>query len=132
MCLKEKEQCILQAGQDHCAALNELRVEMENFQSKAEREKTNLINEVACVQKERDDLLMEAESDKQEELRIAASEKGLLVEKLNRLAEELDDAKIELEKFKREATQRAYQEKVCRVFFSYTKNVLRIGANVYG
>lgn len=45
---------------------------------KAGKERDQLIDEVAAAQKERDDLLIEAEMDKQEELRVAASAKASL------------------------------------------------------
>ena len=48
------------------------------FQVKAGKERDQLIDEVAQAQKERDDLLIEAEMDKQEELRVAASAKASL------------------------------------------------------
>ena len=41
-----------------------------------EREKAILVNEVALVQKERDDQLLMAENEKQEALHVPANEKG--------------------------------------------------------
>ena len=101
--------------QQHSAAANDLRMEQDRYQAKAERERNLLTNEVASVQKERDDLLLQAEAEKQEELRIAANEKAFAIEKLNRLTEENDALKAELDRLKREAMSKASQDRVCSI-----------------
>ena len=70
------------------------------------------MNEVALVQKERDDHLLMAENEKQEALHAAANEKGGLLEKLNKTQNELENANVEIDRIKREAFSRAEQDKV--------------------
>ena len=77
-----------------------------------EREKAILVNEVALVQKERDDQLLMAENEKQEALHVAANEKGALLEKLNKTQNDLENANVEIDRVKRDAFSRAEQDKV--------------------
>lgn len=70
------------------------------------------MNEVALVQKERDDHLLMAENEKQEALHAAANEKGVMLEKLNKTQNELENASVEIDRVKREAFSRAEQDKV--------------------
>lgn len=77
-----------------------------------EREKAILVNEVALVQKERDDQLLMAENEKQEALHLAANEKGTLLDKLNKAHGEVENAHVEIDRIKRDAFSRAEQDKV--------------------
>lgn len=77
-----------------------------------EREKAILVNEVALVQKERDDQLLMAENEKQEALHAAANEKGSMLDKLNKTQNDLENAQVEIDRIKREAFSRAEQDKV--------------------
>lgn len=70
------------------------------------------MNEVALVQKERDDHLLLAENDKQEALHAAANEKGVLLDRLNKTQGDLENASVEIDRVKREAFSRAEQDKV--------------------
>lgn len=70
------------------------------------------MNEVALVQKERDDHLLLAENDKQEALHAAANEKGVLLDRLNKTQGDLENAGVEIDRVKREAFSRAEQDKV--------------------
>ena len=70
------------------------------------------MNEVALVQKERDDHLLLAENDKQEALHAAANEKGVLLDRLNKTQGDLENAGLEIDRVKREAFSRAEQDKV--------------------
>ena len=103
---------MLQLDTDHSTHAHELAEELENMKEKAEREKADLVNEVAMIQKERDDLLLLAENEKQEELRLVANEKSLLSERNNKLSDEIIEVKGELEKLKRDAVNKATQDKV--------------------
>ena len=69
------------------------------------------MNEVALVQKERDDHLLLAENDKQEALHAAANEKGVLLDRLNKTQGDLENAGVEIDRVKREAFSRAEQDK---------------------
>ena len=81
-----------------------------------EREKAILVNEVALVQKERDDQLLMAENEKQEALHLAANEKGTLLDKLNKAHGEVENAHVEIDRIKRDAFSRAEQDKVLAGF----------------
>ena len=70
------------------------------------------MNEVALVQKERDDQLLMAENEKQEALHAAANEKGALLDRLNKTQGEVENAQVEIDRIKREAFSRAEQDKV--------------------
>ena len=83
------------------------------FLFRMEREKAILVNEVALVQKERDDQLLMAENEKQEALHAAANEKGSMLDKLNKTQNDLENAQVEIDRIKREAFSRAEQDKVC-------------------
>lgn len=77
-----------------------------------EREKAILVNEVALVQKERDDQLLMAENEKQEALHAAANDKAGMLDKLNKTQNDLENASVEIDRVKREAFSRAEQDKV--------------------
>ena len=81
------------------------------LQKRMEKEKYALMNEVAIVQKERDDQLLMAENEKQEELHRAANEKAVLVEKIGKIQNERENAGVEIDRIKREAFSRAEQDK---------------------
>lgn len=85
------------------------------FLSRLEREKAILVNEVALVQKERDDQLLMAENEKQEALHAAANEKGSLLDRLNKTQNDLENASVEIDRVKRDAFSRAEQDKVLSV-----------------
>lgn len=89
------------------------------FLIRLEREKAILVNEVALVQKERDDQLLMAENEKQEALHAAANEKGTMLEKLNKTQNDLENAHVEIDRVKREAFSRAEQDKVLSVCLDY-------------
>lgn len=84
----------------------------DRFAFRLEREKAILVNEVALVQKERDDHLLMAENEKQEALHAAANEKGTLLERLNKTQNDLENANVEIDRIKRDAFSRAEQDKV--------------------
>lgn len=84
----------------------------DRFAFRLEREKAILVNEVALVQKERDDHLLMAENEKQEVLHAAANEKGTLLERLNKTQNDLENANVEIDRIKRDAFSRAEQDKV--------------------
>lgn len=86
---------------------------MEQLQIKSEKERNQLINEVASVQKHRDDLLLQFEAEKQEELHAVAKEKVLLVEQFNKKTEEIEELSAEIEKLRRDSSSRAAKDKVC-------------------
>lgn len=88
------------------------------FLSRLEREKAILVNEVALVQKERDDQLLMAENEKQEALHAAANEKGSLLDRLNKTQNDLENASVEIDRIKRDAFSRAEQDKVMSVCLS--------------
>lgn len=73
------------------------------------------MNEVALVQKERDDQLLMAENEKQEALHAAANEKGSLLDRLNKTQNDLENASVEIDRVKRDAFSRAEQDKVLSV-----------------
>ena len=102
----------MQANQDKEEAINELKAELEELAQKYEKEKAALINEVALVQKERDEMLVMAESEKQEALHMASNEKALLVERGNKVKDELDSVKADLDRVKRESFSKSEQDKV--------------------
>lgn len=108
----EKESNALQMNQEKEEIVNDLKAEFENLAAKYEKEKAALINEVALVQKERDEMLVNAENEKQEVLHLAANEKAALTDKGNKIRDELDEVKSELDKVKRESFSRAEQAKV--------------------
>lgn len=83
----------------------------DELQKRMEKEKYALMNEVAIVQKERDDQLLMAENEKQEEMHRAANEKAMLVEKIGKIQNERDNASVEIDRLKREAFSRAEQDK---------------------
>ena len=85
------------------------------FLFRLEREKAILVNEVALVQKERDDQLLMAENEKQEALHAAANEKGSLLDRLNKTQNDLENASVEIDRIKRDAFSRAEQDKVLSV-----------------
>ena len=85
------------------------------FLFRLEREKAILVNEVALVQKERDDQLLMAENEKQEALHAAANEKGSLLDRLNKTQNDLENANVEIDRIKRDAFSRAEQDKVLSV-----------------
>ena len=70
------------------------------------------MNEVALVQKERDDQLLMAENEKQEALHAAANEKAALLDRLNKTQGEVENSQVEIDRVKREAFSRAEQDKV--------------------
>ena len=86
------------------------------FEFRLEREKAILVNEVALVQKERDDQLLMAENEKQEALHAAHNEKGTMLERLNKTQNDLENAHVEIDRVKREAFSRAEQDKVGLVY----------------
>ena len=88
------------------------------FLFRLEREKAILVNEVALVQKERDDQLLMAENEKQEALHAAANEKGSLLDRLNKTQNDLENANVEIDRIKRDAFSRAEQDKVLSVCLS--------------
>ena len=88
------------------------------FLFRLEREKAILVNEVALVQKERDDQLLMAENEKQEALHAAANEKGSLLDRLNKTQNDLENASVEIDRVKRDAFSRAEQDKVLSVCLS--------------
>ena len=88
------------------------------FLFRLEREKAILVNEVALVQKERDDQLLMAENEKQEALHAAANEKGSLLDRLNKTQNDLENASVEIDRIKRDAFSRAEQDKVMSVCLS--------------
>lgn len=85
------------------------------FLFRLERDKAILVNEVALVQKERDDQLLMAENEKQEALHAAANEKGSLLDRLNKTQNDLENASVEIDRVKRDAFSRAEQDKVLSV-----------------
>lgn len=87
-----------------------------SFKFRLEREKAILVNEVALVQKERDDQLLMAENEKQEALHAAHNEKGTMLERLNKTQNDLENAHVEIDRVKREAFSRAEQDKVGLVY----------------
>ncbi|XP_047137825.1 rootletin [Hydra vulgaris] len=107
----DKDKMLTAKKEEHLIVINELKEEMEDYQIKAERDRLALINEVASIQRERDDLLLQAEAEKQAHLRAADSEKSLLVEKITKLKDDLDSANEELEILKRDLEERAAREK---------------------
>ena len=70
------------------------------------------MNEVALVQKERDDQLLMAENEKQEALHAAANEKAALLDRLIKTQGEVENSQVEIDRVKREAFSRAEQDKV--------------------
>ena len=90
------------------------------FKFRLEREKAILVNEVALVQKERDDQLLMAENEKQEALHAAHNEKGTMLERLNKTQNDLENAHVEIDRVKREAFSRAEQDKVGLVYVGIT------------
>ena len=109
---REKDSNALQLNQEKEEIVCEMKAEFEGLAQKYEKEKAALINEVALVQKERDEMLVMAENEKQEVLHLAANEKAVLSEKGNRLQDELENVQAQLEKVKRESFSRAEQDKV--------------------
>ena len=93
------------------------------FEFRLEREKAILVNEVALVQKERDDQLLMAENEKQEALHAAHNEKGTMLERLNKTQNDLENAHVEIDRVKREAFSRAEQDKVGLVYVGITVSV---------
>jgi len=98
--------------QEFTKTLSDLQEEMDRSSAKAEKERNQLINEVACTQKERDDGLVMAQNEKQEEMRIAAKEKALLMEIVKQKDEEIEELALKLEKLRKDATSKTAQDKV--------------------
>ena len=74
------------------------------------------MNEVAIVQKERDDQLLMAENEKQEALHAAANEKAALLDKVNKIQNDLEESSVQSDRIKREAFSRTEQDKVGLVY----------------
>ena len=103
--------------EEHLSTVNELKEELEGYQLKAERDRLALINEVASIQRERDDLLLQAEAEKQAHLRAADSEKSILIEKITKLKEDLESANEQLEILKRDVEEKTNRQQVFCTFF---------------
>lgn len=65
---------------------------------------------------ERDDCLMQAEREKQEEMRQMEKEKAMLVDMIKEKDEEIDDLSIALEKLKKDSSSKIAQDKVDNIF----------------
>ena len=76
-----------------------------------EKDKGLLVNEIALIQKERDEQLLMAENEKQEVLHMAANEKATLVDRLTKTQNDLGNANVEIDRIKRDAYSRAEQDK---------------------
>lgn len=85
-------------------------------------ERSHLINEIASVQKQRDDVMRRCEAEKQEELRVIAKEKALMVEQMNKKNDEIGDLNAEIEKLRRQAASKAAKD---RVWFCLSDNQLK-------
>ena len=82
-----------------------------------EKDKGMLVNEIALIQKERDEQLLMAENDKQEVLHMAANEKAALVDRLTKTQNDVANANVEIDRIKRDAYSKAEQDKVCYMKF---------------
>ena len=90
----------------------DLRDELEKLRLKSEQERNMLVHEVATTQKERDELLLQAESEKQEELRVEEKEKSVLLEKYNAIKDDAENLQLEMDKLRQECATKSAQDKV--------------------
>ena len=114
---REKETEVLRLNQEQEEVATEMKATFDDLGQRYDKDKSALINEVALVQRERDELLVLAENEKQEVLHIAANEKALMSEKANKLNEDLAGLKTELDVLKRDSFSKGEQDKVRIVFW---------------
>uniref|UniRef100_A0A3P9BZZ5 Ciliary rootlet coiled-coil, rootletin n=1 Tax=Maylandia zebra TaxID=106582 RepID=A0A3P9BZZ5_9CICH len=97
---------------EHEVTLRKLRQEMEDQLSRAKREKEELQDEMRTLQHDRDQCLLQAETEKQQALSLKEAEKTVLSERVSSLQAELSAAALETERVAREAAHYKEQEQI--------------------
>ncbi len=105
---KETQRCEMEGIREQI--INNANIEKEEMIVRYEREKEELANEVICIQRERDDSLLMAESEKQQALSVLEQERCMVQERLMNCQLQLKSCEADLDRARREAAAKAGQD----------------------